>query len=120
MAMQIIRVTDAKRQPSDNPAFVGPVLTQDIVSDEMAQVLRVTEVTFAAGARNKWHMHAADQVLIVTAGRGIIATEAEERTIVPGDVVLIPAGEKHWHGATTETSMTHFAVLTPGPMTVFE
>lgn len=118
--MQIIRVTDDKRRPGNNPAFVGPVLTQDIVSDDMAELLRITEVTFLPGARNKWHMHAADQVLIVTEGRGIIATEAEERTITPGDVVLIPAGEKHWHGATAETAMTHLAVLTPGPMTVFD
>jgi quercetin dioxygenase-like cupin family protein len=118
--MQIIRVTEAKRQPGNNPAFVGPVLTQDIVSDDMAALLRVTEVTFLAGARNKWHMHAADQVLIVTQGQGIIATEAEERTITPGDVVLIPAGEKHWHGAAAEIAMTHLAILTPGPMTVFD
>ena len=69
-AMQVIRVTEEKRARSDNPAFVGAVLTQDVVSDEMAALLRVTEVTFPPGARNKWHMHAADQVLIVTAGRG--------------------------------------------------
>ncbi len=118
--MQVIRVTEEKRTRSDNPAFVGPVLTQDVVSDDMAALLRVTEVTFPAGARNKWHMHAADQVLIVTDGRGIIATEAEERTITPGDVVLIPANEKHWHGATADTAMTHYAILTPGPMTVLE
>jgi quercetin dioxygenase-like cupin family protein len=118
--MRVIRVTEAKRARSDNPAFVGLVLTQDVVSDDMAALLRVTEVTFPAGARNKWHKHAADQVLIVTEGRGIIATEAEERAITPGDVVLIPANEKHWHGATAETAMTHYAILTPGPMTVLE
>jgi quercetin dioxygenase-like cupin family protein len=118
--MQVIRVTEEKRKPGNNPAFIGPVLTQDVVSDEMAALLRVTEVTFPAGARNKWHKHAADQVLIVTAGQGIIATDAEERTITPGDVVLIPANEKHWHGATADTAMTHYAILTPGPMTVLE
>ncbi len=118
--MQVIRVTQEKRAPSDNPAFIGAVETQDVVSDAMAALVRVTEVTFPPGARNKWHMHAADQVLIVTAGRGIIATEAEERTIAPGDVVLIPANEKHWHGATTNEAMTHYAILTPGPMTVLE
>ncbi len=118
--MQVMRVTEEKRARSDNPAFVGPVLTQDVVSDAMAALLRVTEVTFPVGTRNKWHRHAADQVLIVTAGRGIIATESEERTITPGDVVLIPANEKHWHGATAEEAMTHYAILTPGPMTVLE
>ena len=118
--MQVIRVTEEKRKPGNNPAFIGPVLTQDVVSDEMAALLRVTEVTFPAGARNKWHKHAADQVLIVTAGQGIIATDAEERTITPGDVVLIRANEKHWHGATADTAMTHYAILTPGPMTVLE
>jgi quercetin dioxygenase-like cupin family protein len=118
--MQVIRVTEGKRARSDNPAFVGAVLTQDVVSDAMAALLRVTEVTFTPGARNKWHRHAADQVLIVIAGRGIVATEAEERTIAPGDVVLIPANEKHWHGALADESMTHYAILTPGPMTVLE
>jgi quercetin dioxygenase-like cupin family protein len=118
--MQVIRVTAEKRQPGNNPAFIGPVQTQDVVSDEMAALLRVTEVTFPPGARNKWHMHAADQVLIVTEGHGTIATEAEERSITPGDVVLIPAGQKHWHGATAESAMTHYAILTPGPMTVLE
>jgi 4-carboxymuconolactone decarboxylase len=118
--MQVMRVAEEKRARSDNPAFVGAVLTQDVVSDDMATLLRVTEVTFLPGARNKWHRHAADQVLIVTAGRGIVATEAEERTIAPGDVVLIPANEKHWHGATADAPMTHYAILTPGPMTVLE
>ena len=118
--MQVIRVTADKRARSDNPAFIGAVQTQDVVRDEMAALLRVTEVTFPPGARNKWHIHAADQVLIVTAGRGIIATEAEERFITPGDVVLIPANEKHWHGATDDEAMTHFAILTPGPMTILE
>ena len=54
---------------------------------------------------NVFHVHDVDQVLYVTAGEGIIATETEEITIRPGDFVVIPAGEKHWHGATPELGL---------------
>ena len=55
-------------------------------------------VNFSAGARKKMHIHSSDQVLFVTAGKGIIATEADQEVIGVGDVVHIPAEEKHWHG----------------------
>ena len=56
---------------------------------------------------DKFHSHDSEQVLIVTSGRGYIATEAEKIEITPGDVVLIPAGEKHWHGATEDSDFSH-------------
>jgi quercetin dioxygenase-like cupin family protein len=68
-------------------------------------------VTFEPGARTAWHTHPLGQHLIVTAGRGIVQRwggPAEE--IKPGDVVWIPPGEKHWHGATTTSAMTHIAI----------
>jgi quercetin dioxygenase-like cupin family protein len=68
-------------------------------------------VTFEPGARTAWHTHPLGQTLIVTAGRGLVqrwSGPAEE--IKPGDVVWIPPGEKHWHGATATTSMTHIAI----------
>jgi len=57
--------------------------------------------------RNKMHIHSSDQVLFVTAGKGIIATEARQEVISVGDVVHIPAEEKHWHGATADSSFSH-------------
>jgi quercetin dioxygenase-like cupin family protein len=48
--------------------------------------------------------------LIVTEGKGILATESERKEITVGDVAVIPAGEKHWHGATDDSAMTHIAI----------
>ena len=68
-------------------------------------------VTFEPGARTAWHTHPLGQTLIVTAGAGRaqrLGGPIED--IRPGDVVWFPAGEKHWHGATPTTAMTHIAV----------
>jgi quercetin dioxygenase-like cupin family protein len=59
------------------------------------------------------HAHDHEQVLIVTAGKSIIATEHQEIIITPGDVVLIPANEKHWHGATEDSEFSHIYVSNP-------
>ena len=67
-------------------------------------------VTFAAGARTAWHTHPLGQTLIVTAGRGWVQSHGRRKEdIQPGDVVWIPPGEKHWHGATATVGMTHIA-----------
>jgi 4-carboxymuconolactone decarboxylase len=56
-------------------------------------------VNFSQGCTTGWHAHTCDQVLIVTSGSGMVATEHEQREINAGDVVHIKAGERHWHGA---------------------
>ena len=63
---------------------------------------------------NVFHVHDVEQVLYVTAGEGLIATEAEEITIRPGDFVVIPAGEKHWPGATPNSAFSHIAMSMKG------
>ena len=69
-------------------------------------------VTFEPGARSAWHTHPLGQTLIVTAGCGFVQCWGGPiRTIRPGDVVACPPGEKHWHGATATTSMTHIAIV---------
>ncbi len=68
-------------------------------------------VTFEPGARTAWHTHPLGQTLVVTAGSGLAqrwAGPIEE--IRPGDVIWFPPGEKHWHGATASTAMTHTAI----------
>nr|WP_320114686.1 cupin domain-containing protein [uncultured Desulfuromonas sp.] len=68
-------------------------------------------VTFEPGARTAWHTHPLGQTLIVTAGCGLVQREGGAiETIRPGDVVWFPPGEKHWHGATPTTAMSHIAV----------
>jgi quercetin dioxygenase-like cupin family protein len=69
-------------------------------------------VTFEPGARTAWHSHLLGQTLIVTAGCGRIQSwggAIEE--IRPGDVIWIPPGEKHWHGAAPTTAMTHISIV---------
>jgi quercetin dioxygenase-like cupin family protein len=69
-------------------------------------------VTFEPGARTAWHTHPLGQTLIVTAGCGLVQSLAgPARQIRPGDVVWCPPGEKHWHGATPGTAMTHIAIV---------
>ena len=68
-------------------------------------------VTFEAGARTAWHTHPLGQTLIVTAGCGWAQREGgAKEEIHPGDVVWFASGEKHWHGATQTTAMTHIAI----------
>lgn len=68
-------------------------------------------VTFEPCARSNWHTHPLGQTLIVTAGIGLVQSwGGPVRVMRPGDVVSCPPGEKHWHGATPTTSMTHIAI----------
>ena len=68
-------------------------------------------VTFEPGARTAWHTHPLGQILIVTAGCGWVQRrDGSIQVIHPGDVVYFAPGEKHWHGATPTTSVTHIAI----------
>lgn len=108
---------DIKRSGSQ-PSGKGPeeYFTGTVRIDPLFQArgtARATgaSVTFEPGARTAWHMHPFGQTLIVTAGCGRVQRwggPVEE--IRPGDVVLIAPGEKHWHGASPTTAMTHIAV----------
>ena len=74
-------------------------------------------VAFDAGSRNKFHKHSGDQILIITEGTGKVATDDEVLEVNEGDVVIIPAGENHWHGAPDSTSMAHITVTVKGSET---
>ena len=68
-------------------------------------------VTFEPGARTAWHTHPLGQTLIVTSGLGWVQREGGPiEEIRAGDIVWFPPGEKHWHGATSTTAMTHIAI----------
>jgi len=118
--MKIVRQDIDQAKPNTSAIMVGEVVSQNLVAEGDAPNLRVTAVTFRNGAVNRWHMHATEQVLVVTDGEGIVATETEEREIAVGDVVLVQPGEKHWHGAAPGRDMTHLAILLPGKMTIVE
>ena len=115
--MNVIKISQVAEAPQTNPLFTGPVTMQMLVSPDMSNKFRIQQVNFAKGVRNKFHSHNIDQVLIITEGKGIVATEKEEITVTPGDVIFIPVGEKHWHGATKNTTFSHLYVMSPDTKT---
>jgi quercetin dioxygenase-like cupin family protein len=71
----------------------------------------ITTVFFAPGARTFWHTHDYGQILQVLSGRGLVCTFGQQpREITAGDTVWVPPGEKHWHGATGDSFMSHTAI----------
>jgi quercetin dioxygenase-like cupin family protein len=91
--------------------FTGSVRVDMLFQPHGAARASGGSVTFEPGARTAWHTHPLGQTLIVTAGCGFVQRwDGPLETIRPGDVVWIPAGVKHWHGASPETSMTHIAI----------
>ncbi len=71
----------------------------------------VNSVTFTPGARTFWHHHEGGQLLVVTGGTGWVCTHGETvQPLTVGDLVWVPPGERHWHGAGPGTVMTHLAV----------
>jgi quercetin dioxygenase-like cupin family protein len=111
--MKIVKMNEVPKEPYKIPLFTGPdVTSQSLVSD--SKDLRVNIVNFGKGVRNKFHMHDGDQVLIIIAGKGIVATEKEEKIVMVGEIVLSPAGEKHWHGATKDSEFSHIVVTRAG------
>jgi quercetin dioxygenase-like cupin family protein len=92
--------------------FTGNVSIDSLVDAPHSSGMFGANVRFEPGARTVWHTHLLGQILIVTSGRGLVqhwGGPIEE--IHPGDVVWCPPGEKHWHGATPTTSMTHAAIV---------
>lgn len=116
--MKLVHQSIEDARPNPGELFIGSVLAQSLVADEDAPSLRVSSITFQAGARNRWHRHSTEQVLVVTHGLGIVANDDMEHQVRPGDVILIPAGERHWHGAAPGADLTHLSILLPGEMTI--
>jgi quercetin dioxygenase-like cupin family protein len=91
--------------------FTGQVEVETLVEAPSLARVRVAQVTFELGTRTAWHTHPLGQTLIVPEGVGWVQQEGgPKREIRAGDVVWIPQGVKHWHGATATTSMTHIAI----------
>ncbi len=93
------------------------VWRQSILSPEDSNNFNFAIVAFDAGSRNKFHKHSEDQILIITEGTGKVVSDTESLTVTEGDVVVIPAGENHWHGAPDATSMAHITVTVKGSQT---
>jgi quercetin dioxygenase-like cupin family protein len=102
-------------QPSGKgPAeyFTGTVRIDPLIQADAPARIFAASVTFEPGARTAWHTHPLGQTLIVTAGCGLVQRWGGPiEPIRPGDVAWFPPGEKHWHGASPTTAMTHIAIV---------
>jgi quercetin dioxygenase-like cupin family protein len=107
-------ITPSSAQPSaKGPAewFTGVVRIDPLFAATPPARAAGNAVTFEPGARTAWHTHPLGQTLIVTFGRGWVQRDGGPvEEIRAGDVVQFEPGEKHWHGATATTAMTHIAV----------
>ena len=91
--------------------FTGNVRIDPLFEAPDPARVRGASVTFEPGARTAWHRHPLGQTLIVTSGCGWVQSEGQARVeIRPGDVVWCPPNERHWHGATPTTAVTHIAI----------
>lgn len=94
-----------------NDWFTGTVRIDPLFDANEARRGAGASVTFEPGARTAWHTHPLGQTLIVTSGCGWAQREGGEIEVIrPGDVVWFEPNEKHWHGATLTTAMTHIAI----------
>lgn len=108
--MKIAHLKNVKKQQLGPPLFTGKVTRQSPVTDNEGSQLSIDYVHFPKGVRNKFHTHSNDQVLIVTKGRGIVATKTKKVHVKEGDVIWAPAHETHWHGASPGYTFTHISV----------
>jgi quercetin dioxygenase-like cupin family protein len=104
--------------------FTGAVRVDPLFDAPDPARARGAHVTFEPGARTAWHTHPLGQTLIVTSGLGWVQREGGQiEEIRPGDVVWFAPGEKHWHGASANTAMSHIAIqeaLNGSPVTWLE
>ena len=109
--MQIQRSGSTPSAKGPDNYFTGTVRIDASFQGSGAARVGGATVTFEPGARTAWHQHPLGQLLIVTAGSGHVQREGGPvESIHPGDIVWIEPGEKHWHGASRETAMSHIAI----------
>jgi quercetin dioxygenase-like cupin family protein len=101
-------------RPGDSN-FEGDVSLVTLVGADTSGEVELLAVYFTAGARTRPHIHERDQALHFIAGQGIVATASEKLHTSAGDIVTIPAGVWHWHGASRDAAATHISIKQPGP-----
>jgi quercetin dioxygenase-like cupin family protein len=109
--MEISRAGSRPSSRGPGDWFTGAVRIDALFATPDPALAAGSSVTFEPGARTAWHTHPLGQTLIVTSGAGWVQREGGPvEAVFPGDVVWFPPGEKHWHGATPTTAMTHLAI----------
>lgn len=109
-----MEITRAGARPSakgNSDWFTGTVRVDPLFNPHAPERVQGASVTFEPGARTAWHTHPLGQTLIITSGLGRVQRWGGPiENVRPGDVIWFPPGEKHWHGASPETAMTHIAI----------
>ena len=109
--MEIKRIGSQPSGKGPAEYFTGTVRIDPLNNPPEPARVAMALVTFEPGARTAWHTHPFGQTLIVTTGYGWVQRQGGAREeIRPGDVVYFEPGEKHWHGATAHTAMSHIAI----------
>jgi 4-carboxymuconolactone decarboxylase len=113
MAQTVVISRGGSRAVAPGPTtnFTGDVRVERLFEAQEPSHATAGSVTFAPGARTAWHSHPRGQILIITAGAGRVQRWGDAiQEMRVGDVVRIPAGQKHWHGASPSAAMTHIAI----------
>lgn len=109
--MKVTQKDEITSGPGPEAYFTGSVTIERLQDSTEPSRVNAVRVTFAPGARTAWHTHPLGQLLVVVEGEGWARTEGGAKHVIrPGDAVWIPPGERHWHGATDGSAMTHIAV----------
>jgi quercetin dioxygenase-like cupin family protein len=115
--MKKVTLKDVEKIKRDASLFTGSVYAQTVIEHQESDNFNFSIINFPKGVRTKFHTHSGDQILIITKGYGKVCNEEEELDVTEGDMVLINAGENHWHGATEETTMSHITITVEGSET---
>ena len=109
--MEIRRIGTQASSKGPSDWFTGTVRIDPLFQASAPARVQSVNVTFEPGARTAWHTHPLGQTLLVVAGCGWVQRDgAPIEEVRPGDVIWFHPGEKHWHGATPTTAMTHIAI----------
>ena len=107
----IVRAESRPGAPGPASFFTGQVMATPLVAPQPGGRSGLSLVTFQPGAHSNWHTHPGGQILYVTDGCGWTQREGGPITLIcKGDVAYVPAGVRHWHGATSTTAMSHLSV----------
>ena len=116
--MKKVTFNEIPRLARNESLFTNTVYAQTILEHEDSNNFNFAIVNFPASTRTKFHTHSGDQILIINDGFGKVCNEEEEFDVERGDMVLIKAGENHWHGATDGFSMSHITITISGTETI--
>lgn len=111
--LEVIRGTAGRPSTTQSGTFTGDVW-RDAIRDLDATGPAIGNVFFAPTARTYWHTHDAGQLLIAVAGSGWVVDEEGSSRLAAGDMVWVPAGVRHWHGASADQYMIHTSLSTTG------